>query len=150
MYPGPSLLSLNDDFGEILKFRPGSKNLDQVCCVYDETDIFLDSSLVLVETGCPHLKHCSLSLSENGLLAGSRAKPAALYQVGDTLLAVAASMPLLVWVSLWLPIMFPFAWGLLVPLDCNRSTCMSSYPAAGRRLLCPTGEHGGRRAGKST
>lgn len=93
--------------------------------------------------------------------------PAAPHQVGCTLLELAASLPLLVRVNLWPPIMFPFALiffffffippgsttlppRLLVPLDCSRNICVGSFPACGRRLLCPPGERGGRRAGRST
>lgn len=127
---------------------------------------FLDSSLVPVGIGCLSTETLLANPSGEGPSCGDPS-PVAPHQVGCTLPELAASLPLLVRVSLWPPIMFPFALiffffflippgstalppRLLVPLDCSRNTCVGSFPARGRRLLCPPGERGGRRAGKST
>lgn len=125
---------------------------------------FLDSSLVLVGIACPRLKRYSLTLLEKDLLAGSHAKPGSsppgrLYSARAGCLrapACSGKPPASHRVSLRSdffsipPGSTALSPGLLVPLDCSRSTCVGSSRARGRRLLCPPGELGGRRAGKST
>jgi len=135
--------------------KPGSEML----CV-TECRHFLDSSLVLVGIGCPGLKCYSLTLPEKDLLAESRAKsssstPGRLYsaRAGCLRAPACSGKPLASHrVSLrsdffLIPTLAP---GLLVPLDCSRSTWVGSSPARRRRLLCPPAERGGRRAGNST
>lgn len=125
---------------------------------------FLDSPLVLVGIGCPCLKCYLLTLAAKDLLAGSPANPSSstisrLYSArAGCLRATACSGKPLASHCVTLcsdffsipPGSTTLPPGLLVPLDCSRSTCVGSFPARGRRLLCPPGEHGGRRAGRST
>lgn len=133
-------------------------NTDLEMCVI-RCSHFPGSSLVLVGIGCCHLKSYLLCFLEKSLPAGSLAEPGTSTPVRlCTLMVLAASVPLLVWLSLWPPIMFPFT---LIFFFFFYS-CRQHHPASRaarasgsqqqhlQGLLWPPGECGGRRAEKST
>lgn len=128
---------LNDDFGEPLKFRPSSelpKAWIWRCVCYPKLTFSWQFS-GSCRNWLPSLEEL-LCFLEKSLPAGSPAEPP--HQAGCTLTVLTASMPLLVWLSLWPPTVFPFTLifffippgsttlppRLLLPLD--HSTCMGS------------------------
>lgn len=145
---GQPSVGLNDGFRELLKFRPGSE-LPKAWIrdiVSDATqDIFLMVLWFLQESVALARNITCQLFWRRTFLQGAMQNPAAPHQVGCTLLALAASMPLLVQVRFWPHIRFPFALfflfnippgstalpaGLLLPLDCSRSTCVGSFLTA--------------------
>lgn len=132
---------LNDGFGELLKFRPSSQ-LPKAWiwrCMWYNAHIFL-AVLWLCRNWLPSPGVTCSASRRKAFLQEALQCLAPPHQVGCTLIVLAASVPLLVWLNLWPPIVFPFALfffffippgsttlppGLLMPLD--HSTCMSSF-----------------------
>lgn len=146
---------LNDGFGELLKFRPSSQ-LPKAWiwrCMWYNAHIFL-AVLWLCRNWLPSPGVTCSASRRKAFLQEALQCLAPPHQVGCTLIVLAASVPLLVWLNLWPPIVFPFALFFFFYSSRQHHPTSRAAHASGSQhlheLLWPPCECGGRRAEGST